>query len=36
MTEKIETYIFICFKKALNVNTTASEDIIQKVKQNLL
>lgn len=34
--KKTETYIFICFKRALHINTTASEDIIQNVKQNLL
>lgn len=35
VTEKIETYIFICFKKRY-VKNTVGEDIIQKVKQNLL
>lgn len=34
--EKIETYIFICFKKAILVKNTVGEDTIHKVKQNLL
>lgn len=33
---KIETYIFICFKKAILVKNTVGEDTIHKVKQNLL
>lgn len=34
--EKIETYIFICFKKAILVKNTVGEDTIHRVKQNLL